>query len=36
MAALNDLPEEAKVVFCRDLERFIRRQERVLSEVPAF
>ena len=30
MAAINDLPEEA--VFCRDLERFIRHQERVLSE----
>jgi hypothetical protein len=36
IAALNDLPEEAKFVFCRDLERFIRRQERMLSEVSAF
>jgi hypothetical protein len=36
IAALNDLPEEARLVFCRDLERFIRRQERVLSEVSAF
>jgi hypothetical protein len=36
IAALNDLPEDAKLVFCRDLERFIRRQERALSEVSAF
>jgi hypothetical protein len=31
MAALNDLPEQAKLVFCRDLERFIRHQERTLD-----
>jgi hypothetical protein len=36
VAALNDLPDDAKLVFCRDLERFIRRQERTLSEVAAF
>jgi hypothetical protein len=32
MAALNDLPEQAKLVFCRDLEKFIKRQERMLSK----
>ena len=32
MAAINDLPEDAKLVFCRDLEKFIKRQERALSE----
>ena len=32
MAAISDLPDEAKLVFCQDLEKFIRRQERVLSE----
>ncbi len=32
MAALNDLPDQAKLVFCRDLEKFIRRQQRVLQE----
>jgi hypothetical protein len=31
MAALNGLPEQAKLVFCRDLERFIRHQERTLD-----
>jgi hypothetical protein len=35
IAALNDLPHEAKLMFCRDLEWFIRRQERTLSEVSA-
>jgi hypothetical protein len=25
-------PGEAKLVFCQDLEKFIRRQERVLSK----
>jgi hypothetical protein len=33
MAAISDLPDEAKLVFCQDLEKFIRRQERVLSKV---
>jgi hypothetical protein len=33
MVALNDLPEEAKLVFCRDLERFIKRQQRELRDV---
>jgi hypothetical protein len=32
MAAINDLPEEAKLAFCCDLERFIRHQERALSK----
>jgi hypothetical protein len=32
MAALNDLPDQAKILFCRDLERFIRRQHRALEE----
>jgi hypothetical protein len=32
LAAINDLPDEAKLVFCRDLEKFIKRQERVLSK----
>ena len=32
LAALNDLPDEAKVPLCRDLERFIKRQERALRE----
>jgi hypothetical protein len=32
MAAISDLPDEAKLVFCQDLEKFIRRQERVLSK----
>jgi hypothetical protein len=30
MAALKDLPDEAKLLFCRDLERFVRRQQRAL------
>ena len=34
MAALNDLPDEAKLAFCRDLERFIKRQQRGLRDVP--
>ena len=25
MAAISDLPDEAKLVFCQDLEKFIRR-----------
>jgi hypothetical protein len=32
MAALTDLPDDAKEVFCRDLARFVRRQQRVLRE----
>ena len=32
MAAISDLPDEAKLVFSQDLEKFIRRQERVLSK----
>ena len=35
MAALNDLPDQAKLEFCRDLERFIRRQERDLQKAAA-
>jgi hypothetical protein len=35
MAALNDLPNQAKLEFCRDLERFIRRQERDLQKAAA-
>jgi hypothetical protein len=31
LAALNDLPEQAKLVFCRDLDKFIRHQERTLK-----
>jgi hypothetical protein len=26
------LPDEAKLVFCRDLEKFIKRQERLLPK----
>ena len=32
MAAIDDLPGEAKIAFCRELEKFIRRRERVLSK----
>lgn len=35
IAALDDLPDEAKLVFCRDLERFIRRQEKALQTAAA-
>ena len=31
MAALNDLPHEAKLSFCYELERFVRRQQRSLE-----
>ena len=31
MAAINDLPEEAKLELCRDLEKFIRHQEREIG-----
>ena len=33
MAALKDLPDEAKLLFCRDLERFVRRPVRTLHVV---
>jgi hypothetical protein len=32
MAALNDLPDQAKLVFCRDLERFIRHRHSALQK----
>ncbi len=32
MTALNDLPDEAKLAFCQDVERFIRRQQRALHD----
>jgi hypothetical protein len=32
MAAISDLPDEAKLLFCQDLEKFIRRQKRMLSK----
>ena len=32
MAAINDLPDQAKSGFCRDLERFIKRQRRALRD----
>ena len=32
MAAINDLPNEAKLIFCQDLERFVRRQQRTLRD----
>jgi hypothetical protein len=35
MAALNDLPDEAKLTFCRDLERFIGRQQRHCAMQPS-
>ncbi len=35
LSALNDLPDEAKLVFCRDLERFIRRQQKALRTAAA-
>ena len=35
MAALNDLPDEAKLGFCQELSKFIRRQERALREADA-
>jgi hypothetical protein len=31
VAALNDLPDEAKLEFCRDLEKFIKRQSKALQ-----
>ena len=31
MAALNELPDEAKLRFCAELSKFIRRQERALA-----
>jgi hypothetical protein len=35
MAALNDLPDQARLVFCRDLERFIKRQRGALRDATA-
>ena len=35
MAALSDLPDQAKLTFCRDLEKFIRHQHRTLRAAPA-
>ncbi len=35
MAALSDLPDHAKLVFCRDLEKFIRHQQRALRAATA-
>jgi hypothetical protein len=32
LAALNDLPGQAKLVLCRDLETFIKRQGRTLRD----
>ena len=32
MAALDDLPDQAKLILCRDLEIFIRRQQRALRD----
>jgi hypothetical protein len=32
VAALNDLPVEAKLAFCRDLENFIKRQSRAIED----
>jgi hypothetical protein len=32
LAALNDLPNDAKRTFCQDLSKFINRQQRVLRE----
>ena len=35
MTALNDLPDQAKLTFCRDLERFIKRRHRALRDAGA-
>ena len=32
MAAINDLPDQAKLAFGRDLEKFIKRQHRALRD----
>jgi hypothetical protein len=32
VAALKDLPDQAKLAFCRDLEKFIKRQHRALQD----
>jgi hypothetical protein len=32
MAALSDLPDEAKISLCQNLSKFIKRQERALLE----
>ena len=31
MAALNDLPDEAKLDLCQELSKFIRREQRALA-----
>jgi hypothetical protein len=35
MTALNDLPEEAKLDFCQDLSKFIKRQHKLLLNTAA-
>jgi hypothetical protein len=35
MAAINDLPDQAKLAFCHDLEMFIKRQQRALRDPAA-
>jgi hypothetical protein len=32
MAAINDLPDPAKLALCHDIERFIKRQHRALRD----
>jgi hypothetical protein len=32
VAALHDLPDQAKLALCRDLEKFIKRQHRALRD----
>jgi hypothetical protein len=36
MAALTDLPEDAKLTFCRNLDKFIRRRQRDLRNGAEF
>ncbi len=36
MAALADLPEDAKLTFCRNLDKFIRRRQRELRNGAEF
>ena len=35
MAALNDLPDEAKLDLCQDLSKFIERQHKLLRDTAA-
>ena len=35
MSALNDLPNDAKLLFCQDLKRFVTRQQRALQDETA-